>query len=862
MRHACLAAPIAIVILALAAPAAVFAQEGHKGIPPPMLFAAPRVELIGDDTSFFDGVDLGFALPLTSRTSVTGNYVWDKNGADHFSATYNLDFWLRGRDVWRLSAGVMQDDLGAGISAHRRYDDYGAGAFVNTAGGDLQAGMFLSTPLRIGVRLDSVLGRRTAREARQAGNVADLGAVATLYLRAGEGRGAEVATGTAWYPRPALDWPRAGGDAHSGSATFSDFAPPARPSWSFQARSTIRGGPAVGRDRVYVGGDDGAVHALRLSDGGPLWTAALGSEATEALAASGDRVYVGTRAGQLVCLRPPMMAEGIVAVEEWRFETKGPVTSCPVITAQGLVIFGSEDGTCYAVDARGRLVWRFLTHGRIVAPMSLSTRRLAAPGPDGTLSRPTTLVFCAGTDGVLYALRESDGRPAWTFAAHTPLRSAPAVLDDRLIIATQDGAVYALEAASGRLLWQQGLGAPVMASPAVADGRAYFACGDGAIVALSLQDGRRLWTAEVFGQVLAAPIATRSPWLIVTTQAGMAYALRRSDGRIMWAENVRERITTGAAVGGRHLVFGSESGRVHAYEPGGPWRVDPPPVVVTGPPADAPQPLTLDLPGRDLPPDARDAERAPEVGPPADAPPATPPAPAAPPPAPAVSVTTVGVQQDFPSPTMGDSGPQLSALAGSVAMTLLTSTADPRQPPILVADRPSVVVSGTAPPGTVRVLVNDTPVRLTDDGRFRTALAFRAAGAYPLTIKYVDEAGQAQADQRIVMISPEERPTSAAPVFFSPRADADAPGMTFTVSWDSAEGAGQVSVLEIRDAAGKAIRAWADVGPGTRTFRWDGHDQWGQAVPDGQYLAVYILRDMQGRSRSMYQPIVIENTGM
>lgn len=860
MRQACLATRTAILVLSLSAPGTTLAQEAHRSLPPPMLFAFPRLELVGDDTRLLDGADVGFAFPLTSRRSVTGNYVWDKNGTDHLSATYNLDLPLKGRTVGRLSAGLIQDDLGVGIGGHRIYDDFGAGAFVNaSARGDVYATIFLSTPLPIGVTLGNLFGTGRSGQVRRGGNVADLGAVATLYLKAGDGSRPEVATGTAWFPRQALDWPRAGGDAHSASVTSSDFSPPARASWSFQARGAIRGGPAVGGGVVYVGGEDGAVHALRLADGSPVWTAAVGAGATEALAVSGGRVYVGTRAGQLVCLRPPMMAEGIVAVEEWRFQTRGPVMSCPVVTAQGLVVFGSDDGMCYAVDARGRLVWSFATQGRVVAPVSLSARRLAAPGPDGAVSRPVTLVFCASTDGVLYALREHDGRPAWTFAANTPLHSAPAVLDDRLIIGTQDGAVYALETASGRLLWRQSLGAPVRASPAVADGRAYFACADGAVVALSLQDGRRLWTAEVFGQVLAAPIATRSPWLLVTTQAGMVYAVRRTDGRIMWAVNAQERITTGPAVASRYLVFGGESGRVQAYEPGGQWRVDPPPVVVTAPPGEAPQPLKLDLPKAEGEIEDKGARASAPVH--ASVTPPAGPAAAAGPPAPGVSIATVGVQEDFPSPTMGKSGPQVSAMAGRVAMTLLTSTPDPRQPPIMVADRPSVVVSGIAPPGTVRVLVNDTPVTLTD-GEFRAALAFHAAGAYPLTIKYVDAADQAQMDERIVMVSPEERPTSAAPVFFSPHPWAADDGVRFTVSWDSAGDQGQVSVLEIRDPAGRAIRAWADVGSGPRTFLWDGSDQWGKTVPDGQYLAVYTVRDMDGRSRSMYQPVVVETTGM
>ena len=822
MRYAC---PVALIAVALLTPIPALSQDSAL---PPMIFAVPRLEIKGDSEDLIDGIDIGFAVPMSPDRSITGNYVWDFNGGDDFTATYNFEFPMKRLTSARISAGVMQDELGVGVSAHRLYESYGAGAFANLVGGDIHAGIFLSTPLRWGAKLGKPVGKGAKGRAEAQGNLAELGAIATVGLRLREGQEAEFATGTAWYPRPTMDWPRLGKSAQSLASSPLDFAPPAQAAWTFQTRGPLRGGPAVGKDRVYVGGDDGAVHAIKLSDGTPLWTAAVGSEVTSALTVSGDRVYVGTRAGHLVCLRPPMLAEGIVAVEEWRFGARGAITSCPLVTASGLVVFGSDDGVCYALDKKGRLVWSFKTRGPIVAAPSMSARRFAAPGPSGDAVPRSPLISCASTDGVLYALRERDGKPAWTFATESALRAAPAVLDNVVVVGNEEGLVYAVAAASGRALWRQGLGGPANTSPAVADGRAYFACADGAVVALDINDGKVLWTSEVFGQVLTPPIATRSRYLVVVSEAGMLYAMRRSDGRVMWAANTQERITAAAAVAGQYLVFGSDTGRVHAYGRGGKWRIDPPPVVL----ADSQEMQTLPRKSKVLWAPAQSAEPAKPLAPSASLQdtPAEPTLRSA-----ASETPSSDAPGDFPSPTTGKSGPRVSALAKQVSMTLLTTANDPRQPPIQIADRTSVVISGKVPPDTRMVTVNDELAQMAA-GAFRAQLTFREAGAYPVTIERLDDAGQTHVNRRILMVSPEERPTSAAPVFFSPEAATTGNRVRFTLAAERESGEPHVTVLEIRDGKGKSIRAWAHVANEPRTFEWDGRDRTGRRAAAGVYF--------------------------
>jgi len=194
-----------------------------------------------------------------------------------------------------------------------------------------------------------------------------------------------------------------------------------------------------------------------------------------------------------------------------------------------------------------------------------------------------------------------------------------------------------------------------------------------------------------------------------------------------------------------------------------------------------------------------------------------------------------------------------------MALTMLASADDPTQPTLQVTNRPQVTVSGTVPAGTALVLVNDAAATLRD-GRYETRVELPGAGAYPVTVKVIDGQGRTVTDSRVVMVSGPERPSSGAPLFIAPEGEGAARRLTFEVAAQLATEGSRVATLEIRDQAGKAIRAWSDSGVAAR-YTWDGKDQWGKPARDGQYVAVYTVRDLDGRARSLYQPVIVENAG-
>jgi hypothetical protein len=99
----------------------------------------------------------------------------------------------------------------------------------------------------------------------------------------------------------------------------------------------------------------------------------------------GNRAYVGTMGGDMVCV------EGSKVI--WRYPTRHAIECSPIVTDEGSIIFGSTDGWLYSLNESGKLEWRFRSSGYFSS---------SSPGfaDDGTL-----VVGCG--DGAVYSF----GRP-------------------------------------------------------------------------------------------------------------------------------------------------------------------------------------------------------------------------------------------------------------------------------------------------------------------------------------------------------------------------------------------------------------------------------------------------------------------
>jgi outer membrane protein assembly factor BamB len=172
------------------------------------------------------------------------------------------------------------------------------------------------------------------------------------------------------------------------------LSPEGRLVWSVDLGADVDGAPAIDdHGAVFVGTDGDDVVRLDPDDGHVVWRSALGGyvRGTLAIARNGD-VLAGVYGPRprAVRLRPEDGGlRGDLAIQGTGAREFG-VHGGALEDAAGTLVFGAQDDAVYAVDAKGHLLWRFVTGGDVDAPATLLT--------DGTL-------VLGSDDGLVRALR-------------------------------------------------------------------------------------------------------------------------------------------------------------------------------------------------------------------------------------------------------------------------------------------------------------------------------------------------------------------------------------------------------------------------------------------------------------------------
>ena len=187
------------------------------------------------------------------------------------------------------------------------------------------------------------------------------------------------------------------------------------------------------------------------------------------------------------------------------------VFSSPVLTADGRVYFGNQDGFVTAVDAAdGRQRWQYSVRADVDGSGVI--------GPDGAL-------FIGADDGRIHALR-ADGSLRWSFVAQRDIRSSLAIGPDDTIYATSfDGNLYAV-GPSGEVRWVLPTGGIVHASPVVdGAGNIFFGSQDDHLYAVS-PAGKVLWAIDLGADVDSSVAISETGVLVVGCDDGTlrAYA--------------------------------------------------------------------------------------------------------------------------------------------------------------------------------------------------------------------------------------------------------------------------------------------------------------------------------------------------
>ena len=811
------------------------------------MFFTPGLAIMDRATShdrFFNSIDTTLVVPFSPHVSALGTFSLQFKDKPRWTTVGNYDWFLDRATTLRVAGGLFEDEFGARATAFQQQKHFGAGIRLGVVSSEFEVGGFVTLPLAWGfpIRKES-LGERVRNRDR----VTDLGAATALALSFRGSRPDLSTEPEYFYPRDA-EWARGGQGPQGQSATTGGLPSGLVPAWIARTAGPVVASAAIVQDTVYVGSQDGYLYALDLETGALRWRYRIGAPISSAPAVAADKVFVGCDDGAVYCFLAEgdkRLTEERVGCQLWRFPTDGPVAGSPLVTFSGRAVFGSEDGSLYAVDgASGRKIWEFATGKPIVASPVKSENPVPVVSDKGSGTVERDVIFCASENGSLYALGERDGSVLWSFSTGAPLRTSPIVTAKKVVAVNQDGRAVALDVRNGREIWTQTLPGAPGGSPAIDEKRVIVPLVSGQLVGLSLATGDAEWSAQLPGGAESAPVAVQSAALYLGSTNGHLYAVDRSSGAIKWDFQAGGPISASPAVAHGKLVCGSRDGSVYAFAGSAPSGGVTTQVV-------APEGRTAEI-QPSIEPSSPKPEPLPGLAPAKRSwtpPPGWLEKPSPPSTKPEGGVIPVPKPEPISAP---------SAQSPEVRMRLTSEPADAAELPIdLTNERETVVAWGTTEPSAD---VDGELVR-NQDGRIALVKSFPSDGTYPVMMTTGKGTPDEQVACRLVVVDTGPEPFARRDVAFSPDGDGLGDTIAFRVFAESAAGGIAGRLLDIRDVSGNAIRTWSAAGPGDTTFVWDGKDLAGNRVAAGMYEAIYTVKGASGEVRRMKQRVLLERAG-
>lgn len=232
-------------------------------------------------------------------------------------------------------------------------------------------------------------------------------------------------------------------------------------------------GVSADGDTAYVASFRGIVYALDTRTGTTRWLRDAQSELVSGIAVDGATIYFGTRDDQLFA------ATADSGESVWSVDLEGEVWPTPYIDGDDLYTT-SLDGIVYKLNKEnGDEIWRF---------------EGAKSGIAGRIGKDEDTVYIGAFDNKLYAINDEDGTMKWSFEADNWFWATPIERDGVVYAASLDGKVYAVNTDDGSSAWESGFdtGAPVRSAPVIGGDGLLVVSRDGKLYKLDLESGEAI----------------------------------------------------------------------------------------------------------------------------------------------------------------------------------------------------------------------------------------------------------------------------------------------------------------------------------------------------------------------------------
>ena len=274
---------------------------------------------------------------------------------------------------------------------------------------------------------------------------------------------------------------------------------------------------------------------------------------TPSMDASGN-LYVGSLDRYFYSISP-------LGVLRWSFPSSGIVGTggSPVITTDGRVIFGNDNGKLFCVGLDSYFKWSYATG----AGDAFAIYNGPSSSFDGN-------IYFGNYAGKLYSLRQTDGVPNWSVQlTSASIYTSSVTIDDELLyVGATDGYLYAVTR-SGAPRWSYNAGGEIHATPVLTDdGLILFGSTNGIFTCLNRQ-GAFQWSDTFPGAVTASAAYAGLDSVVGGDEAG---SIRKyhTDGGAVWAGQLVGAIKASPVIDsdGKIYVY-SEPGNIYVMGPDG-----------------------------------------------------------------------------------------------------------------------------------------------------------------------------------------------------------------------------------------------------------------------------------------------------
>lgn len=333
--------------------------------------------------------------------------------------------------------------------------------------------------------------------------------------------------------------------------------------------SASKSSPVLDEDTLYIGVDDGHLHALDLETGDIRWSFRTdiydyevereddnnrGIHGTAAV--DDEMVYVGEYLGRLYAVDK---TDGTLV---WKVDLGGSIGASAALYGGYLFVSvefsNPADGKMFVVQASdGEVVYESPSMG-------------GHPHSSTSIDPNRGYMFAGGNNGKFWCFDFVNKEEVWSFqmdmGADGDIKSTPAVAEDTVYVTSWDHKLHAIDIDSGEEIFEVETLNRTMSSPSVYEDTVYFGSHDGRLYAVDAHDGTEKWVFDTGRTILSSPtIVPETGAVLIGSNNSNLYVIDMETGELRWDTTLNGVVSSVPTAAGDALYLFDGSGTVWKF---------------------------------------------------------------------------------------------------------------------------------------------------------------------------------------------------------------------------------------------------------------------------------------------------------